>query len=94
MSEVAKFREKQMEAEQSANLGLTGVASVARHAFISARMEGIWSKVDALLLYKHTREALEMFDRSVDEMEAEIEEYNRQANAQQEESSDRYIHYE
>lgn len=39
MSEVARFREQQALQEQSAYLGLHGMASVASHDSIIARME-------------------------------------------------------
>lgn len=38
-SEVARFREQQTLEEQSARLGLTGLAAVASHDAIIARME-------------------------------------------------------
>ena len=38
-SEVAQFREMQRLEEEAAQLGLTGPASVARHAIITAKME-------------------------------------------------------
>ncbi|HZO71267.1 MAG TPA: hypothetical protein VFB60_03630 [Ktedonobacteraceae bacterium] len=38
-SEIARFREQQALQEQAAYQGLYGVAAVARHAIITARME-------------------------------------------------------
>ena len=38
-SEVAQFRQRQMLEEQAARLGLEGLAVVASHASITARME-------------------------------------------------------
>ena len=38
-SEVARFREEQRLQEEAAQLGLTGLAIVARHEIITAKME-------------------------------------------------------
>jgi hypothetical protein len=63
ISEVAKFRQEQEREEQAAQQGLYGLAAVARHETVTARMDRGAARLLQLIVEGRHEEAQALFSR-------------------------------
>ncbi len=62
-SEVAQFRERQAQEEQASRLGLSGLAIVANHDSITARLQQGADRVLQLVKQGKMQEAVQLMNR-------------------------------